>query len=114
MRRKLSFLVTFSLVFSANFAFGVGLEVKIDSTLYSSLQNFFFSPMQMSDYNFLGAGGRARAMGGAFFAVSNDPTAASWNPAGLSLLDRAQMDLSFSSFMSRPEHTTTLIKPSVQ
>jgi long-subunit fatty acid transport protein len=108
MRRKLSFLVIFAIIFSVKSALGVGLEGKIDSTFYSTIQNFFFSPMQMTNYNFLGAGARARAMGGAFFAVSNDPTAASWNPAGLSLLDRSQMDLSFSSFMSRPEQTTTL------
>jgi long-subunit fatty acid transport protein len=116
MRRKLSFslgsrlagLVIFVMIFSASSVFGFGTEVKLDSTFYHTIQNFFFSPMQMTDYNFLGGGARARAMGGAFFAVSNDPTAASWNPAGLSLLDKAQMDLSFSSFMSRPEHTATL------
>lgn len=116
MRRRISFsagfrfagLVIFVMIFSAGSAFGFGLEAKTDSTAFSTIQNFFFSPMQMSDYNFLGGGARARAMGGAFFAVSNDPTAAFWNPAGLSLLDKAQMDLSFSSFMSRPEHTATL------
>jgi long-subunit fatty acid transport protein len=112
MRRKLSFLVILAMIFSASSAFGVGSDVKIDTTFYGTIQNFFFSPMQLSDYNFLGSGARARAMGGAFFAVSNDPTAASWNPAGLSLLDKTQMDLSFSSFMSRPEHTTILNKPS--
>ncbi|MCK4386222.1 MAG: hypothetical protein KAW52_08175 [candidate division Zixibacteria bacterium] len=108
MRRKLWFIVFFVIMFSAGSVFGFGLEVKNDTTFYGTIQSFFFSPMQLSDYNFLGAGARARGMGGAFFAVSNDPTAASWNPAGLSLLDKAQMDLSFSSFMSRPEHTTTL------
>ena len=120
MRQKLSFsagsrlagLVIFIMIFSVGSAFGAGSEVKIDTTFYGAIQNFFFSPMQMSDYNFLGSGARARAMGGAFFAVSNDPTAASWNPAGLSLLDKTQMDLSFSSSMSRPEHTTILNKPS--
>ncbi len=43
------------------------------------------------DYNFLGGGARARAMGGAFFAVSDDPSAGSWNPAGLVQLDKYQM-----------------------
>jgi long-subunit fatty acid transport protein len=125
MRRKLSFsvgmnrmvhtagyrfagLVIFVVIFSAGSAFGVGFEARTDSTAFATIQNFFFSPMQISDYNFLGGGARARGMGGAFFAVSNDPTAPSWNPAGLSLLNKAQMDLSFSSFMPRPEHTATL------
>lgn len=108
MKQMLSFLVIFVMIFSAGSAFAFGPEAKNDTTAYATVQNFFFSPMQLSDYNFLGAGARARAMGGAFFAVSNDPTAASWNPAGLALLDKSQMDISFSSFMSRPEHTTTL------
>jgi hypothetical protein len=43
------------------------------------------------DYNFLGGGARARAMGGAFLAVSDDPSAGSWNPAGLVQLDKYQM-----------------------
>jgi long-subunit fatty acid transport protein len=107
MRQMLSFLVIFVMIISAGSAFGFGLEAKIDTIFYGTVQNFFFSPMQMSDYNFLGAGARARAMGGAFFAVSDDPTAASWNPAGLSLLDKAQMDLSFNSYMDRGETMTS-------
>jgi long-subunit fatty acid transport protein len=108
MRQKLPFLIIFFVVtFSAVSAFGFGSEVKIDTVFYSSIQNFFFSPMQLTDYNFLGAGARARSMGGAFFAISDDPTAASWNPAGLSLLDKAQMDLSFNSYMDRGENTTS-------
>ena len=107
MRQMLSFLVIFVMIISAGSAFGFGLEAKIDTIFYSAAQNFFFSPMQMSDYNFLGTGARARAMGGAFFAVSDDPTAASWNPAGLALLDKAQMDLSFNSYMDRGETMTS-------
>jgi len=107
MRQMLSILVVFVMIISAGSAFGFGLEAKIDTIFYSSVQNFFFSPMQLSDYNFLGAGARAKAMGGAFFAVSDDPTAASWNPAGLALLDKAQMDLSFNSYRDRGEHTTS-------
>ena len=107
MRQMLSFLVIFVMIISAGSAFGFGLEAKIDTVFYGSVQNFFFSPMQMSDYNFLGAGARAKAMGGAFFAVSDDPTAASWNPAGLASLDKAQMDLSFNSYRDRGEHMTS-------
>lgn len=43
------------------------------------------------DYNLLGGGARARGMGGAFIGVSDDPSAASWNPAGLTQLDKYQM-----------------------
>ncbi|KPL04327.1 MAG: hypothetical protein AMJ90_01085 [candidate division Zixibacteria bacterium SM23_73_2] len=52
---------------------------------------------QLTDYNFLGGGARAKAMGGAFFGVSDDPSAASWNPAGLTQLDKYQMTLNFTS-----------------
>lgn len=107
MRRKLSFLVILAVMFLAGSTFGFSPEVKIDTVFYSTTANFFYSPMQVSDYNFLGAGARPRGMGGAFFALSNDPTAASWNPAGLSLLDRSQMDLSFNSYLDRAERTTS-------
>ncbi len=35
------------------------------------------------NWNFMGSGARARAMGGAFLAVSDDGNAGTWNPAGL-------------------------------
>ena len=35
------------------------------------------------NWNMLGAGARARGMGGAFLAVSDDGSAGTWNPAGL-------------------------------
>ncbi len=40
-----------------------------------------------SSPNPVGSGARALGMGGAFIAVADDATAASWNPAGLSQLD---------------------------
>jgi long-subunit fatty acid transport protein len=60
---------------------------------------------QLTDYNFLGAGARAKGMGGAFFGVSDDPTAATWNPAGLTQMDKPQMGLTFKSLI--PSHTFT-------
>jgi tetratricopeptide (TPR) repeat protein len=38
-----------------------------------------------------GVGGRAMAMGGAYYAVSDDATAAYWNPAGLAQLQRKEL-----------------------
>ncbi len=35
---------------------------------------------QSINYNTIGAGARARGMGGAFIGVADDATAASWNP----------------------------------
>ncbi|HEX9916131.1 MAG TPA: hypothetical protein VGB16_00185, partial [candidate division Zixibacteria bacterium] len=59
---------------------------------------------QVIDYNFLGGGARARAMGGAFFAVSDDPSAGSWNPAGLAQLDLPQTNLTLYSGRVKIEH----------
>lgn len=41
----------------------------------------------------LGSGARALGMGGAFLARADDATAASWNPAGLSYLRRAEVSV---------------------
>jgi long-subunit fatty acid transport protein len=46
-------------------------------------------------------------MGGAFLGISDDPSAASWNPAGLSQIDKPQMLLSFSSYMRRSNFTSS-------
>ncbi len=111
MKSKLSGLTLLVFLFvsvSASAGQKFGPEVEVDTSEYFTIQNYFLSPFQLTDYNFLGGGAKARGMGGAFFAVSDDPTAASWNPAGLSQLDKPQMNLSFSSYMSRTEYTSTL------
>ncbi len=43
---------------------------------------------QFLDY---GVGGRAMAMGGAYYAISDDASAAYWNPAGLAQLQRKEL-----------------------
>lgn len=58
----------------------------------------------------VGAGARALGMGGAFIAVADDGTAAAWNPAGLSVLDKPEGSIVWSpSFKLRtyyPSSTT--------
>ncbi|HEX9972600.1 MAG TPA: hypothetical protein VGD14_11070 [bacterium] len=44
-------------------------------------------------FNFIGAGARARGMGGAFIGLADDATAMSWNPAGLSKLEKPEASL---------------------
>jgi len=46
--------------------------------------------------NFVGSGARARGMGGAFIAVADDATAASWNPGGLTQLERPEFSAVYS------------------
>lgn len=45
------------------------------------------------DWNFTGVGARAAGMGGAFIGVADDATAISWNPAGLTQLDKPEASI---------------------
>ncbi len=59
--------------------------------------------------NVVGSGGRALGMGGAFIAVADDATAASWNPGGLTQLERPEISVVyngswFSEDFSAPYH----------
>jgi long-subunit fatty acid transport protein len=49
-----------------------------------------------SSLNPVGSGARATGMGGAFIAVADDATAASWNPAGLIKLEKPEVSAVFS------------------
>src|SRR5690554_910393 len=49
-----------------------------------------------SSPNVVGSGARALGMGGAFIAVADDATAASWNPGGLTQLERPEVSLVLS------------------
>ena len=56
-----------------------------------------------SSFNPVGSGARAMGMGGAFIAVADDATAASWNPAGLIQLELPEISLVGSYFNVREE-----------
>jgi len=110
MRSKFSVLIMLFLWLTSVYAWGeqnFGPGVEADTSNYFTIQNFLLSPFQLTDYNFLGGGGRARGMGGAFLGISDDPSAASWNPAGLSQTDKSQMLLSFRSYMRRSDFTSS-------
>ena len=51
----------------------------------------------------VGAGPRALGMGGAFSAVADDATAATWNPAGMSQLERIELGASVGWYHRRVE-----------
>ena len=53
--------------------------------------------------NPVGSGARAMGMGGAFIAVADDATAASWNPAGLTQLKRPELSFALSYFHRRDD-----------
>jgi long-subunit fatty acid transport protein len=49
-----------------------------------------------SSPNVVGSGARALGMGGAFIAIADDATAASWNPGGLTQLERPELSLVYN------------------
>ena len=56
--------------------------------------------------NPVGSGARAVGMGGAFIAVADDATAASWNPAGLTQLKKPEISFALSYFRRRDDFTS--------
>jgi long-subunit fatty acid transport protein len=63
-----------------------------------------------SSPNPVGSGARAMGMGGAFIAIADDATAASWNPAGLIHLERAEISI-VGAYFNRREEFSSGIKP---
>lgn len=57
----------------------------------------------------IGSGARSLAMGGAFIAIADDGTAASWNPAGLGVLEESEF-----AFNWQPVFSETLTKPATR
>ncbi|MBI2362792.1 MAG: PorV/PorQ family protein [Elusimicrobia bacterium] len=52
-----------------------------------------------------GVGARALGMGGAFFAVADDATAAYWNPAGLAYLQRKELTTMQAALFAQTNYT---------
>ncbi|HUF18303.1 MAG TPA: hypothetical protein VMS12_09705 [Thermoanaerobaculia bacterium] len=67
--------------------------------VYGQVEQSGTAKQQIS--NILGSGARALGMGGAFIAIADDATAASWNPAGLAILTRPEVSLVYSDLDSR-------------
>src|SRR3989338_2646899 len=57
-----------------------------------------------SSLNPVGSGARAIGMGGAFIAIADDATAASWNPAGLVQLEKPEISAVGSFFYRHEEY----------
>ncbi|MEW5802645.1 MAG: hypothetical protein AB1847_11150, partial [bacterium] len=64
-------------------------------------------PMPTSPPVPVGSGARAQGMGGAFIAVADDATAASWNPGGLGQLQKPEMSLVLSGFSRNEDYDSS-------
>jgi len=58
-----------------------------------------------SSLNPVGSGARAMGMGGAFIAIADDATAASWNPGGLIQLEKPEISAVFDYTLRREDNT---------
>lgn len=89
------------LVFTLNFALTAFISFAADSTDRIEIPS---SP------NPVGSGARALGMGGAFIAVADDATAASWNPGGLIQLQHPEFSV-VGAWFHRAEDNTFVFRP---
>jgi long-subunit fatty acid transport protein len=66
-----------------------------------------------SSPNPVGSGARAMGMGGAFIAIADDATAASWNPAGLIQLETPELSL-VGAYYDRSEDFSSDLHPEIE
>lgn len=71
----------------------------------SSMAQVFEQIQIPSSPNPVGSGARALGMGGAFIAIADDATAASWNPGGLNQLERPEISI-VEAYFQRTKDTT--------
>jgi len=62
----------------------------IHSSFWFTLMLAQIAVAQVRDVDIVGAGARAEGMGGAFIGLADDATALSWNPAGLTQLEKPE------------------------
>ena len=60
-----------------------------------------------SSPNPVGSGARAVGMGGAFIGIADDATAASWNPAGLTQLEKPELSLVGGYFCTSEDYSSS-------
>lgn len=65
-----------------------------------------------SSPNPVGSGARAVGMGGAFIAIADDATAASWNPAGLIQLEKPELSI-VGAYFDRREEFSSAVHPEI-
>lgn len=64
---------------------------------------------KMYDFDFTGGGARAEGMGKAYLALSDDVNGGTWNPAGMFMIEKPVMGVSWSSIVPRGTATTSFL-----
>jgi long-subunit fatty acid transport protein len=86
----------------------MGVILALGGATQSFAQVTFSSMRISSTFNPVGSGARAMGMGGAFIAVADDATAASWNPGGLIQLETPEISMVYSTFQWRENYSSDL------
>ncbi|MBN2090703.1 outer membrane protein transport protein [candidate division KSB1 bacterium] len=72
------------------------LMIAYPTLIFPQFTEEFEKPEEVSFSSVVGSGARAFGMGGAFIAVADDATAASWNPAGLAQLVKSEISIVYN------------------
>ena len=94
------------LLFYLPFVVGALSSLIIFCTFAMAQENIPQKVISASSPNPVGSGARAVGMGGAFIAVADDATAASWNPAGLTQLKKPEISFAYSFFKRRDDFSS--------
>jgi long-subunit fatty acid transport protein len=95
---KIHYLIAFRIFF---ILFGVNFVLLVAPLSLSHAKRLEMT----SSPNPVGSGARAMGMGGAFIAVADDATAASWNPGGLIQLEKPEVSFVGASFHRTEDNT---------
>ncbi len=89
---------------------GLAILLFLNNELWAAT---LFQQMGISSSpNPVGSGARAMGMGGAFIAIADDATAASWNPAGLIQLEKPELSM-VGAYLNRREEFSSDSHPEI-
>ena len=88
------------------------LAVLVLSSTWLQAGTLFQQVGVSSSPNPVGSGARAMGMGGAFIAIADDATAASWNPAGLIQLESSELSI-VGAYLNRIEEFSSDSHPEI-
>src|SRR5829696_5902054 len=82
-------------------------------TIPAAAQNVDIEALSGLQFNFGNPGARSLGMGGAFLGLADDASAAEANPAGLTILRKAEISLEARNYLEEQLFTTTGTFPDI-
>ena len=87
------------------------LAVLVHSVFPAAAQNTDIESLSGLQFNFGNPGARALGMGGAFLGLADDASAAEANPAGLTILRKAELSIEVRNYLESQVLTTSGVFP---